>query len=148
MSSIIFNGTLDPFVFYSPGTIFGILMIIALRKHKTGFLSIILIVTFTIEFLSMIMFCSKDFPYLELRRLLMGGVGALLFIGTVGIIYEVPFKVLDYFIAFVLGIGTTFYMWTDDFGWFDTSLIITAVLLWQIAMAFIVERRIRKAVWK
>lgn len=78
----------------------------------------------------------------------MGGIGALLFIGTVGIIYEVPFKALDYFIALVLGIVTTCYMWADDFDWFNISLIITAVVLWQIAMAFIVERRIRKTDWK
>ncbi|MBS0646402.1 MAG: hypothetical protein JSR97_07395 [Verrucomicrobia bacterium] len=125
---------------YTPGLFFGIAMFFALKSHSNS--AEIITVLSVIEYVAMIFFCSKDYGYLEVRRILMGGIGALIFLATVIMTTELRLTVIDFVLGFVLGILTTLFMWTDNFQWFDPWLTILSVIAWQTTIAAVINRRI------
>jgi hypothetical protein len=125
---------------YTPGVFFGIAMFFALKTYS-NFSEMITILS-AIEYVAMIFFCSKDYDYLEVRRVLMGGVGALFFLATVILSTEVKLTLTDFLLGFVSGTLATVFMWTDNFQWFNPWFTILSVIAWQTAIAAIINRRI------
>jgi hypothetical protein len=124
---------------YLPGSIFGLMMMIALRNYSLN--AILLFFLATVEYLLMIFFCSKDYEYLALRRVLMGGIGALLFLLTVKLLTEIRVGHFDIAVSFVIGILTTFFVWTENYESFNPWLMILSIVLWQTSIAAIINRQ-------
>lgn len=124
---------------YIPGAIFGFAMTIALRNRSDK--HILIFVLSTVEYLAMIFFCFKGFEYLVLRRILMGGLGALIFLFSVNFVTNLKFDFIDYIFGFFIGLVTTIFMWTDNFETINPWLTILSVILWQTFIAMIINRR-------
>ncbi len=136
---LIDKGELILLMLYIPGAIFGITMATALNKYCDNFSALFLLAG--LEYVAMLFFYSKDFEYLALRRVLMGGLGAILFLQTVRLITTIKLDLKDYFIGFAVGIATTIFIWTDNFESFNTWLTILSIVLWQTLIAAIINRR-------
>lgn len=124
---------------YIPGAVFGLAMTIALRNNSNK-TSLIFIFS-TLEYLAMIFFCLKDFEYLVLRKVLIGGLGALLFLFSISFVINFKFGFIDYILGFSVGVATTIFMWTDNFESINPWLTILSVVLWQTLIAMIINRR-------
>ncbi len=137
--SFVDGGLIFPLL-YIPGAIFGLAMKIALKEHSGN--SSLLFIFSTIEYLTMIFFCSKDIEYLAIRRILMGGLGAILFLTTIRFFTTIKLDLNDFIAGFVIGIATTIFMWTDNFEFFDPWLMIVSIILWQTLISAIINRRL------
>lgn len=133
------NGGLVLLMLYIPGSIFGVAMTAAMRKYSDIVVELFLLST--LEYLLMIFLCSKDFEYLALRRFLMGGIGAVLFLMTVHLLSSIKPTLYDYIVGFILGIASTFFMWIDNFEAFDFWRTMFSIVLWQILIAALINRR-------
>lgn len=125
---------------YSAGLFFGIAMFFALRTYTDEVVSVTIFSA--LEYIIMIFFSMTDLAHPDLRRLGMGGAGALLFLGSLQLTSEIRFRLSDYLAGFLGGIAATFYMWTDNFTSFDPWLTILAIVVWQTWIAAIINRRI------
>ena len=125
---------------YMPGFIYGLFMAKALSPYSEKSELILLLSMF--EYLAMIYFCSLDFEYLVVRRILMGGIGALLFLTSVKNITHIKLTSLDLFFGFCIGILSTCIMWTDSFYSVDPWMIILSIVLWQTFISLIISRRV------
>ena len=125
---------------FTPGFIYGLFMAKALSSYSENSELILLISIF--EYLVMIYFCSLDFEYLVIRRILVGGIGALLFLTSVKNISNIKLSSLDLIFGFCIGILSTFIMWTDNFHSFDPWMTILSIVLWQTFISLIINRRV------
>lgn len=142
------DGSMLLLSFYTPGTIFGICLFLGLDtlkiRNRQFPLSIILLST--IFYAAVILFCNKNITFsIQTRHFLSGGLGAILLFLAISFSYKVNFALYDYLLAFVVGLGTTFFMWTDKFGNFNPWLMFLCIGLWQIAISFLLDRKLDKA---
>jgi hypothetical protein len=86
--SLIIDPVLIMFTFYFPGFIFGIFLSRGLNENINK--QALIVILSTIEFLCALLFTSKDWDYIELRRLIFGGLFAVIFLGTIDLIYSKP----------------------------------------------------------
>ncbi len=124
-------------LFYLPGLAFGIIMAKALRQYTQHGLAILTLST--LIYFAMLIFSGKDFEYLAFRRIIMGGLGAVLVLMTVHFTTSIKMNLKYYGLGFIVGIITTFFMWTDQFESFNPWLIILSIVLWQTAIAGITD---------
>lgn len=124
---------------YMPGAIFGLTMAVALKEHsgKSGWLFILS----SLAYLAMIFFCTTDIEYFVIRRICMGGIGAVLFLAITRGFTSIKLHLSDFVMSFVIGIAATIFTWTENFGSFDPWLMIVSIVLWQTLVAAIVNRR-------
>jgi hypothetical protein len=134
------HGQMILFFLYTPGLFFGLAMFFALRPYSDEPASITIISIF--EYIIIVFFSGTDYGYLEPRRLLMGGIGALLFLASLKISSRIDLKLSDYILGFIAGTAASFFMWTDNFTSFDPWLTILAVVAWQTIIAAVINRRI------
>lgn len=140
LSLSFIDGALVFPLLYIPGAIFGITMAMALKEYSDK--TELIIFFSTIEYIAIIFFCSKDYEYLAVRRLLMGGLGAALFLATISVTTTIKLKVYDFIAGFVAGIVTTMFIWTDNYSSFDPWLMVVSIILWQTAIATIINLRL------
>lgn len=141
------DGSLLLLSFYTPGTIFGICLFAGLDTIQIQYrlfpLSIVLLST--IFYLAVILFCGRDIEFnIQVRHFLCCGFGAVLLFFSVFLSYKVDFSIYEYLLAFVVGLATTFFMWTDKFDSFNPWLIFFCIGLWQIAISFLLDRKLSK----
>jgi hypothetical protein len=133
--------------FYVPGTVFGICLFIGFDKAKITNrlfpLSIILLTT--AFYLLIIFFCSRNISYsIQARHFLSCGLGAILLFFSISLSYKVDFSVTDYLLAFIVGLATTFFMWTDKFDSFNPWLMLFCIGLWQVTISILLVWRLGK----
>ena len=143
------DGSLLLLSFYTAGTIFGICLFLGFDKlkiqHRLFPLSIILLST--IFYLAVILFCNRDIPFnIQTRHFLSCGLGAILLFFSISLSYNVNFSLYDYLFAFTVGLVTTFFMWTDKFESFNPWLIFLCIGVWQIAISFLLDRKVNDKV--
>ena len=125
---------------YLPGFFFGIGVSISLKtqlKEKSG---VFLITLLSFAFILTLLFVSKNYVELiEVRRQTAGGIGALISIFLIQINTKLKFNTLDFFLALVIGVISTY---RDPFtlGIGINDLLIT-IAIWQIGMFYIINRR-------
>lgn len=142
------DGSLLLLSFYAPGTIFGICLFIGFdtRKVQNRLFPLSIVLLSTIFYLAVILFGSRDISLnILVRHFLSCGLGAILLFFSISLSYKVDFTVADYLLAFIVGLATTFFMWTDMFDSFNPWLMFLCIGLWQIAISFLLDRKLSKA---
>jgi len=132
--------------FYTPGIIFGIFLFMGFKDTKLSdrFSFPTISVLSTIIYALIIFFCNRDLNFsIKARHLLSGGVGAILLLVAISICYQLKFKVSEYLIAFLIGLGTTFFQLTDTFESFNPWLMFLSIGLWQIGFSFFIDNRLK-----
>ena len=147
LSVLVVDGSLLLLSFYTPGTIFGISLFVGFDRLKIQYrlfpLSIVLLST--IFYIAVILFCSRDISFsIQVRHFLSSGLGAVFLFLSVFLSYKVDFSIYEYLLAFVVGLATTFFMWTDKFDSFNPWLIYFCIGLWQLAISFLLDRKLSK----
>jgi hypothetical protein len=141
--SLIIDPVLIMFTFYFPGFIFGIF--ISRRLNENINKQALIVILSTIEFLCALLFTSKDWNYIELRRLIFGGLFAVIFLGTIDLICKIRVKYFDYLLILVVGFSTTCFIWTNNFTSFNPWLIVLSIGLWQLGFSWILNKSIKSA---
>ena len=139
------DGSMLLLSFYTPGIIFGICLFKGFDKLEVQdrLFPLSIIFLSTSFYLAVIVFCNRDSAFsIQTRHFLSCGLGAILLFFSVFLSYKVSFSIFDYLLAFIVGLVTTFFMWTEKFESFNPWLMFICIGLWQIAISFLLDRKI------
>ncbi len=144
----LFGNIVLLFSFYFPGAIYGFYLTTPLGRKKETDPALLTIFSILIYFF-VILFCNKNIPgFIQVRLILSPGIGGLLLLLTISIIYKLKINLVDIVLIFILGIATTFYSRTDTSGPLNPWKLYFAIGLWQLAFSFyinlVVNRQTKK----
>jgi hypothetical protein len=133
--------------FYAPGMIFGICLLYGFDEkgieNKVFPLSIVFLSP--VFYMIILFFCGRNISFdIQARHFLSCGIGAVLLFFAIFLSYRVSFSFYDYLRAFIVGLATTFFMWIDKFDNFNPWLMLFCIGLWQIAISFLLDRKLDK----
>jgi hypothetical protein len=98
-----------------------------------------------IFYMVVLLFCDRNISFnIQTRHFLSCGIGAVLLFFAVFLSYRVSFSFYDYLQAFLAGLATTFFMWSDKFENFNPWFILLCIGLWQIAISFLLDKKLNK----
>jgi hypothetical protein len=144
--AVTIDGTMLLFSLYLPGIIFGGFLASGLSRTNleervSPFFLVLLSIFIYIGFLY---FINKDISFnLALRRVSASGLAALLLLSAVQMIYKIKFSILDFVLVFSVGVLSTFFSWEDNYEIFNPWLIYLSIAIWQIFIAYIIQKRIQ-----
>jgi len=145
-AAAIINGAMLLICLYPIGLIFGIFITIGITSTNTierfsAFFLILLSLIIYIGYL--LLFVSRDIHFnLGLRRVSGSGIAAAVFLLAVQSVFKISFTFFDFALVFSLGVLSTYFIWEDNFEIFDPWFAYLGVAVWQITIAYIIQRRI------